>query len=182
MPNDPALCTESANPNYTIATFALYVTPSGEAEFNVGNIQTGGFQHTPNVFEHRRGIDNSLDMILRIGVDYMINFTADEITTANLAMMLNETPVPTAGGCRIPLTGDRCVTEYGARLVHVFPCATKTLTIDIWRAVILGDFTLTFDPADVASFPGVIRALYCGSIHPSEPYGRIEIDEACPWS
>lgn len=179
---DPALCTEEANSNYTAGTFTLYVTPEGEAEQNIGNINSGGFQFTPNILDHRRGIDNSLDFRMLLGVDYMINFTADEITVGNLAIALNETPVPTASGCKIPLTGNRCVREYGARLVHNWPCAEKTMTIYIWRASILADWTLSFESGNFASYANTITALYCGSQHPTEPYGRVEIDEPCPWS
>ena len=179
---DPALCTEAVNPNYTAGTFTLYVTPEGEAEQNIGNINTGGFQFTPNMLEHRRGIDNSLDFIMLLGKDFFINFTADEITIGNMAIALNETPVPTASGCKIPLTGDRCVKEYGARLVHNYPCQEKTMTITIWRAAILSDWTLAFDAGAFASYANQIRALYCGSAHPTEPYGKMEIDEPCPWS
>lgn len=182
---NPAECTEAVNENYTIGTFELFIRPAGGSEVDIGNIQTGGFQVTPNIVEHRRGIDNSLDAIFKIGTDYLINFTADEITIANLGVMLNETLVSTAAGCKAPLTGSRCVEEYGVRLEHVFAgeCpgdVLKVLSIIFWRAVILSDFTLNFDATTNAAFDSVIRALTCESAHPAEPYGYVEITEPCP--
>jgi len=179
---DPILCTETVNPNYTIGTFTLFLQPSGGVERSVGNIQTGSFQFTPQLFEHRRGIDNSLDDILNIGSDYIINATGDEITADNLGAFLNETPANAVDGCRIPLTGSRCVRYYGARLVHFFPCQTKSVEIILWRTIILADTTLNFDATANAAFPLLIRALSCASIHPAEPYGRITFSEACPAS
>lgn len=184
---DPGLCTESINENYTIGTFHLYARPAGGLEIDIGNIQTGSFQVTPNILEHRRGIDNSLDAIFRIGTDYIINFTGDEISIANLGLLLNEDLVATAAGCKAPFTGSRCVKEYGIRLTHDFagecPGDTlKTLTIIMWRAVILSDSTFNFDPGANTNFDSIIRALSCASVHPAEPYGYAEITEPCPAS
>lgn len=178
---DPALCTEEVNPNYTIGTFDLYVLPEGGVtETLIGNITTGGFQFTPTIVEHRRGKDNSLDALFRIGSDYIINFTADEITIANLAIMLNEDTVSVAGGCQIPFTGGRCLPSYYVRLEHDFPCQDKSLNVVFWRAQILNDFTLGFDPGTPSSFPGVIRSLSCESIHAANPFGYLFISEDCP--
>lgn len=179
---DPALCTEATNPNYTIGTFRLYVRPEGGDEIEIGNIQTGSFEFAVNTVEHRRGTDNSLDAIFAIGKDYIINFTADEITSGNLSVLLNEDYVTVSGGCQVPFTGDRCVREYGVRLVHQFPCAEKTLTIIFWRAIILSPFTLSFDAGANANFGGIVRAMNCESAHPSNPYGYAFITEACPTS
>jgi hypothetical protein len=179
---DPILCTETVNPNYTIGTFQLFVQPEGGSERDMGNIQTGSFQFTPNVVEHREGITNSLDALFKIGSDYIINATGDEVTADNFQILLNEDAVIEAGGCKIPLSGDRCVKTYGVRLVHAFPCQDKTLTITFWRAAILADVTFNFDPTANASFPFAIRSLSCASQHPTEPFGKIFITEPCPSS
>lgn len=180
---NPAACSEATNPNYTIGTFVLRVREEGAAsDFSVGNISGGNFDFNPNTVEHRRGVDNSLDALFKIGSDYTINFTGDEITAQNLGMLLNETIVDIGGGCEVPLTGDRCVKEYGVELTHDFPCQTKSLTIVFWRAVILGQFALNFDATAPAAFTGAVRALDCTSAHPAKPYGRIFFSEACPVS
>ncbi len=177
---DPLLCTESLNPNYTIGTFQLFAQSEGGSEFNMGNIQTGSFQFTPNIVEHRRGIDNSLDALFKIGSDYIINATGDELTAQNIATLLNEDTITVAGGCKIPLQGDRCLRTYGIRLFHQFPCADKTLEVIFWRAAILADVTFNFDSGANASFPFQIRALSCESIHPAEAFGTIVVTEPCP--
>ena len=179
----PDLCTETTNPNYTIGTFALRVRESGAAQdFSVGNITTGSFQFTPNILEHRRGVDNELDALFRIGSDYIINATADEITARNMAMVLNESYVTVGGGCEIPLQGERCVRTYGVELVHDFPCEAKTLTIFFWRAQILADTPFNFDTGANASFPIVIRALACDTAHPTQRFGKLVFNEPCPVS
>ncbi|MDX1388212.1 MAG: hypothetical protein R3344_03430 [Acidobacteriota bacterium] len=180
---NPALCTETVNPNYTAGTFQLFLREEGaSAEFDVGNIDTGGFQFTPTVLEHRKGTNNSLDSIIRTGSDYTINFTAHEITARNLAAMLNESFVEVAGECQVKLTGSRCVPTYGVRLLHDFPCEDKSMEIIFWRAAILVDFTLAFTRDSWAELPGAIRALDCSSQHATEPYGRVTFTEPCPAS
>lgn len=178
---DPALCTETTNDNYTLGTFDLFLQPEGGAEFLVGNISAGSFDFEPTIVEHRRGKDNSLDFIVASGKDYTISFTGDEITAKNLAALLNETAVTVDGECKVPLIGERCTVEYGARLVHEFPCQDKTLEITFWRAIILAPFSLEFG-TEFASFTGTVRALSCESAHPAEPFGKIEISEPCPTS
>jgi hypothetical protein len=179
---DPVLCTEAANPNYTLGTFELLITPEGGVEFSLGNIASGNFTFTPNVIEHRRGIDNSRDAIFALGKDYTINITADEITARNLSVFLNEDLVTVAEGCKVPLVGERCTREYGVRLIHDFPCQDKTLTVVMWRAVILGEFVMEFSTDGFASFTGAVQALSCESFHPTEPYGYFLISEPCPSS
>ena len=179
---DPASCTEEVNPSYTIGSFDLFVRPSGGTEFNVGDIDTGGIQFTPNVVEKRRGKDNSLAALFRIGSDYIINFTFSEITIQNMGMMYNEDLVPFAGGCLIPFTGSRCVRTYAVRLEHDFPCEDKQLVVVFWRAAILNDFTAPLDPGTPSAVAGSIRALNCESVHPNMPYGYLYISEACPTS
>jgi hypothetical protein len=180
---NPGLCTEATNPNYTIGTFRLRVREEGAvSDFDVGNITTGNFEYTPNVVEHRRGIDNSLDALFRIGTDYTINFTGDEVTAENLAMLLNETMVNVAGGCQIPLTGSRCVKEFGVELTHDFPCQERSLVVTFWRAAILAAFTLNFEAGGNAAFTGAIRALDCSSVHPGAPYGTLFDTRPCPAS
>lgn len=179
---DPLLCVEESNANYTAGTFELLITPEGGVEFSLGNIASGNFTFTPNILEHRRGIDNSLDKRIALGKDYFINITADEITARNFAVFLNEDFFTVAEGCKVPLTGDRCVREYGVRLIHDFPCLDKTLTIVMWRASILGEFVTEFSGDGWASFTGSVQALSCASAHPTEPYGYILVSEACPAS
>jgi hypothetical protein len=180
---DPNQCTEVLDPNQTIGTFSLSVRQAGAASaFDVGNITTGGFQITPTVIDSRSGIDGSLLSIFRTGTDYTINFTANYITIRNLAMILNEDFGTVAGGCEIPLTGDRCVKEYGVLLSHDFPCQGKSLNIEFWRAAILVDTTVAFDLGAPNNFPGVFRALNCASAHPTRPFGRVFVSEACPIS
>jgi hypothetical protein len=179
---DPALCTETLDENYTVGTFDLYLTPSGGQEFLVGNIVAGSeFAFDVEVLEHRLGKTNALDAVLALSKDYTINFTTDSITARNLAALLNETAVTVSGECKIPLIGERCVTTYGVRLVHEFPCATKSFEITFWRAQILAPFTMTFG-TEFAQIAGSIRALSCESIHPAEPYGKIEFSQVCPTS
>jgi hypothetical protein len=179
---DPALCTETANPNYTFGTGEIFLTPAGELEFSLGNVISVAFVFTPNLLEHRRGIDNSLDAIYAIGKDYTFNFTADEITSQNLGVLLNEDLVDFEGGCQVPFTGDRCTRNYGVRFVHEFPCEDKTVTIVFWRAVILAELTLEFTQTGFAQFGSSIRALNCSSAHPTQPYGYLEVSGACPAS
>jgi hypothetical protein len=182
MPN-PALCTESIDQALTLGTFRLFIQAAGGTEQEVGNIETGSFQYTPNILEHRRGIDNSLDALFALGRDYIINFTTDAITAQNLAALLNEDPVNTIDGCKIPLTGNRCVRAYGARLLHLFPCESEgTLEVIFWRAAILSEFTLNFEREAVATVQGVIKALNCASAHPTEPYGTVTLFGTCPAS
>lgn len=180
MPN-PALCTETINPNYTFGTFDLYLQPADGTEFLVGNISTGAFAFSPTLLEHRLGKTNSLDAIFANGKDYTINFTGDEITSQNLAAILNETQVTVAGGCEIPLVGERCIITYGARLVHNFPCQSKFMEITFWRAAILADSELGFSE-DFASFTGSLRSLSCASAHPTQPYGKIFFSAPCDFS
>jgi hypothetical protein len=182
---DPALCTETLEASITLGTFDLYVQASGGAEQLVGNISTGSFQYTPQILEHRDGKTNSLDAILVTGRDYIINFTTDSITARNLAILLNEDTVNAVDGCRIPLSGARCVRTYGARLVHAFNDCAGTeclLQIEFWRAAILSEFTLNFEPDAPATVQGIIKALKCSSNNPSEPYGRVTFCGTCPAS
>lgn len=165
---DPALCTETLNPNYSVNTFDLYLQDPGGDEFLVGNITTGDFTFTPAILEHRLGKTGSLDAIIATSKDYAINFTGDELTSRNFAVLLNETQLTVAGGCEIPLIGDRCVLYYGVRLVHEFPCATKYMEITFWRAAILSEFTLNFS-TEWATFSGSAKALSCASAHPTQP-------------
>jgi len=177
---DPATCTEEVSPSYTIGTFRLFVQKEGATgETEIGDIQTGGFQFTPTVVEHRRGIDNSLDWLLKNGSDYIINATGDELTVFNVQTLLNEDTVPVSGGCRIPFTGGRCVPSYYVRLEHDFPCLAKSINVVFWRAQILADTTITFDRTTPSSFPIVIRSLHCGT-HPSNPFGYWFQSESCP--
>jgi hypothetical protein len=178
---DPALCTEALNENYSVNTFDLYLTPPGEAEFLVGNISTGDFTFTPAILEHRLGKTGSLDAIIATSKDYTINFTGDELTSRNYAVLLNEDQVSVEGGCEIPFTGERCVRFYGVRLVHEFPCATKYMEITFWRAAILNEFTTTFG-AEWLTFNGSARALSCESAHPTQPYGKWFFQQVCPTS
>lgn len=177
---DPALCTEALDESLTLGTFRLFIQAEGGSEQEVGNIETGSFQYTPNIFEHRRGLDNSLDAQIALGRDYTINFTTDAITVRNLAVLLNEPTVNDVDGCQIPLRGSRCVEQYGVRLLHFYPCGEKTLEIEFWRAAILSEFTLNFERENPATIQGIIKALNCESAHPTEPYGRITITESCP--
>ncbi len=179
---DPLLCTESVDETLTLGTFRLFITRPGGSEQEIGNIETGGFQYTPNIFEHRRGLDNSLDAQIALGRDYAINFTTDSISTYNLSVLLNEETVNGVDECIIPLTGSRCVINYGVRLLHFFPCGDKTLEIEFWRASILSEFEMNFERENPATIQGVIKSLNCESQHPTEPYGRITITEACPSS
>lgn len=179
---DPSLCTEALDETLTLGTFRLFIQAAGGTEQEVGNIETGSFEYTPNIFEHRRGLDNSLDAQIALGRDYIINFTTDSITTRNLAVLLNEQTVNSVEGCEIPLTGSRCVIQYGVRLLHFFPCGDKTLEIEFWRASILAPFTLNFERENPATLQGIIKSLNCESTHPTEPYGRITITETCPAS
>jgi hypothetical protein len=183
--SNPALCTEANERSFTVGTFDLYIQAAGGTEQLVGNITTGSFQYTPNVFEHRDGKTNSLDAILALGRDYIINFTTDAITARNIAVLLNEDTANAVDGCRIPLTGARCVRSYGARLVHTFSdCsgATCLLQIEFWRSAILSEFNLNFEAETPAVMTGTIRSLKCSSIHPTEPYGRITFCGTCPAS
>lgn len=183
--SNPALCTESLEANITIGTFDLYIQAAGGSEQLVGNITTGSFQYTPNVLEHRDGKTNSLDAIFALGRDYIINFTTDDISARNLSVLLNESTVNAVDGCRIPLRGARCVDSYGVRLVHTFnDCsgAECLLQIEFWRAAILSEFTLNFEPEAPATVSGIIRALKCTSNNPTEPYGRVTFCGTCPAS
>lgn len=179
---DPALCSETANPNYTFGTGELFIQPTGGIEFSLGNIENVQFVYTPNLLEHRRGIDNSLDAIFAVGKDYTLNFQADEITSRNLGVLLNEDTVQAGGDCEVPFTGDRCTRTYGVRFVHEMPCEEKTVAITFWRAVILAELTLEFTREGFATFGTSIRSLFCGSAHPTNPYGKLAISETCPAS
>lgn len=179
---DPAVCTDLVNPNYTINTFRLYLTPVGGPEIDMGNVQTGNFQVTHQTLEHRAGIDNSLDSVLRVGTDYYINATLDEITPDLLSVITNEDFVAVAEGCKIPLTGSNCAKIWGVRFNHAFPCSTKNLNIYFWAANVLGDFPVNFDAGAVAAVPLVIRALKCDIAHPAEPYGYMVMTQPCPRS
>lgn len=181
MPN-PALCTESLDPAFTIGTFDLYVQPANASEQLIGNIDTGGFQFTPNTLEHRDGKTNSLDALFVLGKDYFINFTTDTINAYNLATLLNEDTINVAEGCKIPFTGSRCVRSYGARLLHFFPCGTRTLEIVFHRAAILSEFTLNFERETPATMAGIIRSLKCESANPNDPFGYAILSGTCPAS
>jgi hypothetical protein len=181
MPN-PAACTEAIDQALTLGTFRLYVQSENGVEQEVGNIVTGGFQHTPNVIQHRRGIDNSIDAQFVTGRDYIVNFTTDRISAFVMKTLLNEDAVNVDGGCEIPLQGSRCVREYGMRLLHFFPCGDEYAEITFWRASILGDFTLNFEREEFATVQGTITALACESAHPNQIYGKVFFNDACPAS
>lgn len=180
---DPALCTETVDPNATLGTFTLRAREFGSAtDFDIGNITVGGVQVTPTVVERRSGLDNSLLDLFKTGTDYFVNFTTDTITIRTLAMIFNEDLITVAGGCEFGLVGGRCVKTYGIELTHDFPCEEKTLTVEMWRAAVVVDATVAFDPTTPANFSGQFRALSCASAHPTQPFGRVFISEPCPVS
>lgn len=172
-------CAPSANDNYTVHTFELYVCyPSGR-EYAVGNVMAGGFRGSHNLLDHFAGVSGRLDARVILQRTLEIYGTLDEITSRNLALIMNTDFVNVAGACRVPLESGTTLREYGARLEHTFPNGEKTLTIQFWSANIVGDFDLAFSDT-WASVEVVIGALDCEELHPTEPFGYIEINETCP--
>lgn len=178
---DPADCTTAVDPGYTAGTFDLFMTPEGGDEFDVGTISTGAFNQEIELLEHRRGKDNALDFIIKLSTDYIVDFTADQLTARNIGMLLNEDPVTVGADCEIPLRADRCVKHYGMRLVHDFPCADRSLEIWFWLAMIAEPFTVPFEPGAWSTLPGRIRSLFCPE-HPTQPFGKLVFSGVCPVS
>lgn len=174
-----APCTEDFTDNYVIRTGDLYVCGPDGITRSLGNIKVIDFVNTPNNVEHRSGKTGAVDAVLPLAEDFSLVATIDEITPQNLAYILGQDLAQTADGCVIPLTKRNCGRIYSAQFVHSFACADKTITIDIWRALITSEVKLTFGetPAEV---PITIRALSCASEHPDSEYGQITFSEACP--
>ena len=166
--------------NYLLGTFSLEVRDlASSAYWNIGNIVVGSFAHTPTVIEHRRGTDNSLDGTFVMGKDYVINFTADEVTAWNIAMMLNETPMTMSasgtGSIIIKLEGKKSFREYAVRLIHNFSAGDTDMYIEIPRASIMSEWSLEFNRDNFGGFTGQIRALKCSNHGLTDfgDYGRV---------
>jgi len=172
-------CTGTINENYTLHTFKLYICKAG-VEYDIGNISAGNFRGSPEIKDHFNGVNGRLDarFVLRRTLELVATF--EEITYRNLGFLLNEDPTAVACGFRIPLTAGTELSNVGARMVHVFPNGTKTLTVEFWLANISAPFDLSFSD-DLASAQLTIAALDCPD-HPSEPYGYVELGTNCPTS
>lgn len=182
MPEICAPCTEELNDNYSLRTGDLYLCGADGITRSLGNVQLLEFIFTPNAIEHRSGKSGSIDAIIPLSEDFGITATLDELTPHNLAYLLGQDLVSSVEGCEIPLHSIQCAREFSAQFVHQFPCATRTLTIDIWRAIIAPvESTISFGE-EIINFPIQIRAKSCESIHPDNKYGRIVFNEACPTS
>lgn len=185
---DPATCVEDLATGYTIGTGDLYLTPPGGTEFAVGAIDVAALQVSYQRVEHRRGQDGYKDAVLIGGADFGLTATAAQINPRNLGVALNALPedmVPQAGGCRIPIFGRTCAIDWGVRFVHELKCASTAgaeLTFVLWRANILSDLEGAFDIGAILALPFTIEALYCGTLHPTEPLGYAFISQECPAS
>lgn len=179
MPDVCSSCTEEVNTNYTLHTGDAYICGPDGATRDLGNVQVGRFGFNPNVIEHRRGKDGSLDAIVPVSEDFQMELVLEELTPANVSFLLGQDMVNTANGCEIALDTPECGRDYAFQFVHTFPCEAKTLQIDFWRALILSPFTMEFGES-LLNYPLIVRALKCDSIHPSQPYGRMVFNVACP--
>lgn len=183
MPEICQPCTEELNDNYTIRTGDLYLCGADGITRSLGNVQSLDFIYAPNSVEHRSGKDGSVDAIIPLSEDFSIAAVLDELTPQNLSYLLGQDMVSSVDGCTIPLDAAQCAREFAAQFVHTFPCSTRTLTINIWRAIISPseETTISFSE-EILSFPIRIRAKACSSIHPGEKFGNLVFNEVCPVS
>ena len=182
MPEICAPCTELPNDNYTLRTGDLYYCGDDGITRSVGNVRLLDFTFTPNSIEHRSGKTGSVDAVIPLSEDFGMVVTIDEITARNLALLLGQDVISSVGSCTIPLHTIQCVREYSVQFVHNFPCSDRSLTIDIWRAIITPVETTVSFGEEIVNFPITVRAKDCSSIHPTAKYGQIVFNETCPAS
>lgn len=182
MPEICQPCTEEINDNYSLRTGDLYLCGADGITRSLGNVQLLEFTYTPNAIEHRSGKTGAVDAVIPLTEDFGLVATIDELTPHNLAYLLGQDLVSSVDGCEIPLARSQCAREFAAQFVHTFPCATRTLTIDIWRAIISPIETTISFGEEIIAFPITIKAKSCASIHPSNEFGRIVFNEECPAS
>lgn len=183
---DCHVCTETANENYTLHTGRLFACRQGEsAARDLGNIAELTFRFAPEFLEHFAGDTGQLDAKIPIRKRFYLDGTLEELTPANMALLIGESQVPnTPSGCIIPLRRfQSCDAAIAAvEFVHTFPCGDKTVTIRFWRAAITTEAELTFGADSLVQIPLSFEALDCSSLHPDSPYGEIEFSEACALS
>jgi hypothetical protein len=170
-----------ANDAYTLHTGDLYICGPDGTTTSVGNVQVLAFNFRPNVVEHRKGKTGGLDALLPLTEDFELVVTVDEMNPFNWATALGVDVIETQGGCIVPFKRTECNRVYGIQFVHTFPCGDRTLTIDIWRALIVAEVSVEFGETP-ASFQLTIRATECESSHPDAPYGQMTFNVACPTS
>lgn len=182
MPEICQPCTEEINDNYTLRTGDMYLCGADGITRSLGNVSLLEFTFTPNSIEHRSGKDGSIDAVIPLSEDFGLVITVDEITPHNLAYLLGQDLVSSVEGCEIPLHSIQCAREFAAQFVHQFPCATRTLTINIWRAIIAPVETTISFGEEIVSFPITVKAKSCASLHPEAKYGNLVFNEVCPVS
>lgn len=177
-------CTESVNSNYTLHTGRVTVCLDSDGVIrDLGNVVSIAFGFVPEFVEHFRGSDGGLDAKIPLRKNYTLNMVVDELTPANFAIFVGESmSVNLPSGCKIPLRGatGQCTGSTGAfQFEHQFACGDKTLTINIWRALLSAtEGTLEFGE-DILSIPISVEALPCDSTHPDEPYGNVIFSQEC---
>lgn len=178
-----ASCSEEVvNENYTINSGVVYIcSHKGGTEHSLGEVGVVGFTYRPNFVEHFRGRDGQFDAAIPIRADFELSVEAHEITPYNLAAALGVEWVPSAQGCIIPFKKPDCGRLYGVRFEHQFPCANKYLYIHLWAAQVMAEVSIEFGEA-IVTIPITFRATPCNSLHPTMPYGMIEIQTTCPES
>lgn len=182
MPPEICLdCDEVVPPDYVINTGDLYICGPDAITRDLGNVQVLDFSFRPNTVEHRKGKDGSLDAIMPLSEDFMLVATVDQIAPALMAYLLGVDMVNVAEGCEIPFKSLECDRKYAVQFVHAFRCADRTLTIDMWAALIISEFTMQFGQT-IANVPMNIRATKCESVYPDKPYGRMLFSQTCPAS
>lgn len=176
-------CVEAANANYTLRTGTLTVCLESDGVVrDLGNVSELAFRFEPEFLEHFNGATGELDAKIPIRSRFYIDVTLEEITPANLAVLLGQTQTPnTPSGCIIPIRGPQgCASQTASiEFVHTFACGDKTLTIRLWRAVIGAASTMTFGGDEFVNIPLTFEALSCESIHPDSPLGELEFSENC---
>lgn len=169
---------EAVNPYYTVNTGSLYLCGPDGVTRAIGNVKMLDFTFTPEVFEHVRGDDGSLDALIPISEDFRLVVTSDELTPQNLGYLLGQDVVQTVEGCEVAIDRPDYNRRFAAQFVHAFPCSDLVLQIDFWASLIVGNATMQFGESPLA-FPITIRATKCRSIHPTQPYGRLLFSQAC---
>lgn len=180
-------CTEAINQNYTLRTGRVTVCLESDGVVrDLGDVQVVSFTTSPEFLEHFSGRTGALDAVIPLRKEYTINLTLNELTPANMALVVGGSMVVnTPSGCKIPLTGftGDCAPSTGAfQFVHDFACGDKSMTINLWRAVFAATETALEFGDTFVELPVSVRALPCDSLHPTEPYGNIEFSEECDLS
>ena len=161
--------------DYTIGTWACYLTPEDGGEVEFGNVIISAINSADEVFP-------SYDPSPMVDTRYMVSFrnkaivrvAIDEINPRTLNVFFNTVPTAIAGGYRLDLTTVARKTVYKIRMVHKMACrATAQIELILHRASIAQPVEIPWSVEANASAEVEFHAMYCpGEV---QPFGYLSV-------